>query len=49
MIICTPASAQIRILVYGDSNTWGWRPESTALTSPRYSDEERWAGVMQAR
>ena len=37
-----------RILVFGDSNTWGWNPSNT-LKPPivRWSDEERFTGVMQ--
>jgi len=35
-----------RILVFGDSNTWGWCPENVT-TLDRWSDEERWTGVMQ--
>lgn len=37
------------ILVFGDSNTWGWRPDNDPLISiDRWSDEERWTGVLQA-
>ncbi|GAA6154269.1 GDSL-type esterase/lipase family protein [Pseudoteredinibacter isoporae] len=35
-----------RILVYGDSNTWGWIGVDHAFPSTRYRDDERWAGVM---
>lgn len=36
------------ILAYGDSNTWGWRPDNTAtFYTGRWSDEERWTGVLQ--
>lgn len=42
----TTAAAVPNLLVYGDSNTWGWRP--TAEGEPlRYADDERWAGVLQ--
>ena len=36
------------ILVFGDSNSWGWNPSNdfTRLLE-RWSDEERWAGVLQ--
>ncbi len=37
---------QKKILVYGDSNTWGWVGITEAYPSTRYGDEERWAGVM---
>lgn len=32
-----------KILCYGDSNTWGYRPG----TGNRYSHEERWTGILQ--
>lgn len=37
-----------RILIFGDSNTWGWNP-CNDLVSPlkRWDDEVRWPGVMQ--
>lgn len=31
-----------RILCYGDSNTWGWNPE----TMERYPHDTRWTGVL---
>lgn len=45
-----PALAQeppVRILVYGDSNTWGWMPTENGFPTVRYPDEVRFAGVMQ--
>lgn len=36
---------QKRILCFGDSNTWGSVPGDGC----RYSDEERWTGVLQAQ
>jgi lysophospholipase L1-like esterase len=33
------------ILCYGDSNTWGYDPE----TGERFGRDERWPGVLQAR
>jgi len=33
----------IRILCYGDSNTWGWNPS----TKERYHEDERWTGVLK--
>ncbi len=37
-----------RIMIFGDSNTWGWNPAND-LVSPlkRWDDETRWAGVLQ--
>lgn len=40
--------AEKKILVYGDSNTWGWIGVEEAFPSTRYADDERWAGVMAA-
>lgn len=40
--------AKKKILVYGDSNTWGWIGVKEAFPSSRYADEDRWAGVMAA-
>ena len=36
------------VLIFGDSNSWGWMPEND-LISPirRWDDDVRWAGVMQ--
>ncbi len=40
--------AKKRILVFGDSNTWGWNPANDLVQKLfRWSDEERWTGVMQ--
>ena len=33
----------IRVLCYGDSNTWGY----TAGTGVRYAHDVRWTGVLQ--
>lgn len=38
-------SEKIRILCYGDSNTWGYISGSDHL---RYSKEERWPGALQS-
>ena len=40
--------AKTKILVYGDSNTWGWIGVEQAFPTTRYTDDERWAGVMAA-
>ncbi len=38
------------ILIFGDSNTWGWNPSNTLLPPyERWSDEERYAGVLQQK
>lgn len=36
-----------KVMVYGDSNTWGWIGVEQAYPSDRYDDEQRWAGVME--
>lgn len=39
---------QKRILVFGDSNTFGWRPESgSEIIGGRWDDDERFTGIMQ--
>nr|WP_278659280.1 GDSL-type esterase/lipase family protein [Ruthenibacterium lactatiformans] len=37
------------ILLYGDSNTWGFNPDFTCRTDMRYVRQERWGGVLQAQ
>ena len=34
---------KIKILCFGDSNTWGYVP----LSGERYSSDVRWTGVLQ--
>lgn len=36
-----------RVLVFGDSNVWGWRPVAEGESLSKYSEEECWPGVMQ--
>jgi len=38
----------VRVLVYGDSNTWGWVPTESGFPTTRFSKAERYPGVMQA-
>ena len=42
-------SEHIRILCYGDSNTWGTigRWEESEIPSLRYEPDVRWTGVLQ--
>ncbi|MCR4892694.1 MAG: SGNH/GDSL hydrolase family protein [Lachnospiraceae bacterium] len=37
-----------RVMIFGDSNTWGWNPAND-LVSPlkRWDDDVRWPGVLQ--
>lgn len=49
-LVCSAFTASadtIRILVYGDSNTWGWVPVEAGFPTERLSDDKRWAGVLE--
>jgi lysophospholipase L1-like esterase len=35
-----------RILVFGDSNTWGWTPRNDQQPTTRLAENLRWPGVM---
>ena len=37
-----------RVLVFGDSNTWGWIPVERGIPTTRYAPDQRWPGVSQA-
>lgn len=39
--------AGLRILAYGDSNTWGWIPTEAGFPTVRLDDDQRWAGVLE--
>jgi lysophospholipase L1-like esterase len=41
-------AATKRIMVYGDSNTWGFIPIKEGAPSTRYPSDERWPNVMRA-
>ena len=36
-----------QILCFGDSNTWGFCPQSTSVACCRYPFSQRWTGVLQ--
>ena len=36
-----------RILVYGDSNTWGWVPVERGFPTTRFGANERWPGIAR--
>ncbi|MBV1775379.1 hypothetical protein KSF73_06585 [Burkholderiaceae bacterium DAT-1] len=38
----------VRVLVYGDSNTYGWQSAQDDQELPRFGDAVRWPGVMKA-
>ena len=40
----TQSFSEVRVLAFGDSNTWGWIPNGGGK---RFSDSERWSGVLQ--
>jgi lysophospholipase L1-like esterase len=42
-------AAETRVLVYGDSNSWGWIPVESAFPTRRYDDAVRWPGVLEAQ
>ena len=51
MILLLPAgvmAADKRILVFGDSNSWGWIPRAEGVPTTRYPSEQQWPRVMQA-
>lgn len=41
------SAEDVRILAFGDSNTWGWIPAKEGFPAERLSDEKRWAGVLE--
>jgi CubicO group peptidase (beta-lactamase class C family)/lysophospholipase L1-like esterase len=44
----TPVAEAKRILVFGDSNTWGWVPVGRGYPTTRHAKDRRWPGVAQA-
>lgn len=42
-----PAADTPRILVYGDSITWGYVPTAEAVPPQRYPLPQRWTGIVQ--
>lgn len=40
------AAEPVRVLVYGDSNVWGWNPDSTPEQFMRYTAAQRWSGKL---
>ena len=37
-----------RVLVFGDSNSWGWMPMEGGVPTQRYPTEDQWPEVMRA-
>ena len=49
LLVATPLQAEDdghRVLVYGDSNTWGWKACSDGFPTIRLSPSQRWAGLL---
>lgn len=40
-------AAPKRVMVYGDSNSWGWVPVAEGAPSTRYDEATRWPGVLR--
>lgn len=47
--LAAPTAEKIRILCYGDSNTWGWMPQENGVPTDRYPSSVRWTGILQAK
>ena len=48
MIWWKGAPAPKRVLVYGDSLSWGWVPQATFIPAERFPPESQWPRVMGA-
>ncbi len=42
-----PAAEKVRVLCFGDSNTYGWIPIAQGTPTTRYASDVRWTGVLQ--
>ena len=51
LITCAVSShavaESVKVLAYGDSNTWGWIPTAEGYPTERYADHVRWSGVLE--
>lgn len=47
-MVHTPWQSPRRILIYGDSNTWGFVTSPGTGNPERLSDAQRWPGIVQA-
>ncbi len=46
-LVAAPAGAESkRIMVFGDSNSWGWNPVPEIAPISRYPEDVAWPGVM---
>jgi lysophospholipase L1-like esterase len=48
LAVTTAMADDKRIMVFGDSNSWGWIPQEAILPTTRYDAATRWPGVMAA-
>lgn len=46
-VFAASAPEKIKIMCYGDSNTWGWIPVANGFPSNRYASDVRWTGILQ--
>lgn len=49
VLLFTPASHaadKARVLVFGDSNTWGWKPVAEGFPAKRHDDALRYGGIL---
>jgi lysophospholipase L1-like esterase len=49
VISTATAQSNSRILVFGDSNTWGWIPRVEGFPTTRLSDNDRYTGVISRK
>lgn len=49
MIWWSSRPAPKRVLVYGDSLSWGWIPQATFIPAERFPPEDQWPRVMAER
>lgn len=47
-MVNVPWQRPLRVLAYGDSNTWGFVADAGTGNPSRLPDAERWAGILQA-
>lgn len=48
-MVDVPWSRPLRVLAYGDSNTWGFVTDAASGNPSRLPDTQRWPGILQAR
>jgi lysophospholipase L1-like esterase len=46
LMVSTAMADDKRVMVFGDSNAWGWIPQETIVPTTRYDAATRWPGVM---